>query len=311
MQLATKRGTTLKKKTYKSLKGTTRKAKIINGLLIAFVAILGLLMAFPLYWLIRCSLVSRAEFYNPEFFEDPPRLFPKDIQWSNYKKAISRINFPQQLKNSLSITVPYVIGNLITTSVAAYAFARIRFPLRKVWFALIISTMMLPNAVTLIPQYELYDKMNLVGANSIWGGRFPLIIPAFFCTSGNPYFVFLLKQFFLTVPKELDESARIDGAGFTRVFINIMLPLIRPALIVVGLFSFINAWNEFFYSIIYLHSEKMYTLTLGLYIIQGVRLTNYEQVMALAVLLTVPCLLLFLIGNRYFVEGVKLSGIKV
>lgn len=295
---------------YSKLSQIRRRRKITNITLIVLVFFLAALVAFPLYWMIRCSLVSKAALSSPEYFADPPSLFPKAIQWFNYTLAMGRIDFFQQLSNSLVITVPYVLGNLLTTSVSAYAFARIRFPLRGVWFGLVISTMMLPCAVTLLPQYAMYTEMGLVGANAIFGGRLPLILPAFFCASGNAYFVFLLRQFMMTIPCEMDEAARIDGAGHMRIFTNIMLPLIRPALIVVGLFSFINCWNEFFYSIIYLQSEKVYTLTLGLYIINGVRLTNYEQVMALAVLVTTPCLVLFLIGNKYFVEGIKLSGIK-
>lgn len=287
-----------------------RRRKIINIALILLAFFLAILVAFPLYWMIRCSLVSKAALTVPEYFADPPSIFPKVIQWFNYTLGMERIDFLQQLFNSLIITVPYVLGNLLTTSVSAYAFARIRFPLRGMWFALVISTMMLPSAVTLLPQYAMYTKMGLVGANSIFDGRLPLILPAFFCASGNAYFVFLLRQFMMTIPVEMDEAARLDGAGHIRIFINIILPLIRPALIVVGLFSFINCWNEFFYSIIYLQSEKVYTLTLGLYIINGVHITNYEQVMALAVLVTTPCLLLFMIGNKYFVEGIKLTGIK-
>jgi len=296
--------------THKSLQNTIRRRKVINFVLIFIAFLLAIFIAFPLYWMIRCSLVSKAALSNPEFFADPPSLFPKSIQWINYAKAIKRINFPQQLLNSLSIVIPYVIANLFTTSISAYAFARIRFPLRGLWFTLVVCTMMLPNAVTLLPQYDLYARMGIVGNDAIFGGKLPLILPAFFCASGNAYFVFLLRQFFMTIPMELDEAARIDGAGYARLYFSIMLPLIKPALIVVGLFSFINSWNEFFYAIIYLQSEKVYTLTLGLYIINGIRLTNYEQVMALAVIVTTPCLLLFLVGNKYFTEGVKLTGIK-
>jgi len=287
-----------------------RRRRIINIALIISAFLLAILVAFPLYWMIRCSLVSKSALTVPEYFSDPPSIFPKAIQWFNYTLGMERINFLQQLWNSVMITIPYVLGNLLTTSVSAYAFARIRFPLRGMWFALVISTMMLPSAVTLLPQYAMYTQMGLVGTDAIFGGRLPLILPAFFCASGNAYFVFMLRQFMMTIPVEMDEAARIDGAGHMRIFTSIILPLIRPALIVVGLFSFINCWNEFFYSIIYLQGEKVYTLTLGLYMINGVRIPNYEQVMALAVLVTTPCLLLFLIGNKYFVEGIKMTGIK-
>ena len=122
--------------------------------------------------------------------------------------------------------------------------------------------------------------------------------------------VFRLRQFFSTIPKDLDEAAKIDGAGRFRIFVQIMLPLIKPALVVVALFSFINCWNEFFYTLIYLQGEKSYTLSLGLYMVNGIRLSNFEQVMALAVIVTLPCLVFFLIGNKYLVEGITLTGIK-
>jgi multiple sugar transport system permease protein len=295
---------------HNSLNIARRRRKIVNFLLIALAILLAVLIAFPIYWFIRCSLVSKTELMNPEFFAAPARLFPTQLHLDNFSKAILQINFLQQLWNSVMITALYVLGNLLTTSVSAYAFARIRFPLKRIWFALVICTMMLPSAVTLLPQYAMYTKIGLVGPNAVFGGRLPLVLPAFFCASGNAYFVFLLYQFFRTIPIELDEAARIDGAGFGQIFRQIMLPLVRPALIVVALFSFVNCWNEFFYSIIYLQSEKSYTLTLGLYIINGVRLPNYEQVMALAVMVTAPCLVFFLIGNKYFVEGIKMTGIK-
>lgn len=275
------------------------RSKVINGFLIALVTVLGIFVAFPLFWLIRSSLVSK-----PEFLARPPVFIPEHLMFSNYSKAIERINFPLQLWNSISIVVPYVVGNVITTSFAGYAFARLRFPLKKMWYLLVISTMMLPSAVTLIPQYMMYSSLNIVGT------KLPLILPAFLCAGGNAYFVFLLSKFFNTIPKELDEAACIDGAGYFRTYVSIMLPLIRPALIVVALFSFINCWNEFFYTLIYLQGEKMYTLTLGLYTVNGLRIPNYEQVMALTVIIVLPCLILFLIGNKYFIKGIALTGIK-
>jgi len=275
------------------------RSRNINRLLVLGTFILGIVVFFPLYWLLRSSLVSK-----PEFLARPPVLFPEALMFSNYVKAVGRVNFTLQLWNSISIVVPYVVGNVITTSFAGYSFARLRFPLKRIWFTLVISTMMLPSAVTLLPQYTMFSAFHLVGT------KWPLIIPAFFCSGGNAYFVFLLRQFFLTIPKELDEAACIDGAGCFRVYYQIMLPLIKPALIVVALFSFINCWNEFFYTLIYLQGEKMYTLTLGLYMINSLKIPNYEQVMALTVLVALPCLILFLIGNKYFVRGISLTGIK-
>lgn len=282
-----------------------QRAKVIHIILILIVTVIGIIVAFPLFWMVRSSLVSKAQ-----FFSRPPVIWPSVMLFSNFTKAMERIDFGRQLWNSVSIVVPYVIGNVVTCSISAYAFARIEFPLKKLWFTCIISTMMLPSAVTLIPQYTLYTQFGWVGADALFNGKLPLIIPAFLCSGGNAYFLFLLRQFFMTIPKELDEAAKMDGAGHFRIYSTILIPLIRPALIVVALFSFINCWNEFFYTLIYLQGEKSYTLTLGLYIVNGMKISNYEQVMALAIIVTSPCLVFFLIGNRYFTEGITFTGIK-
>ncbi len=282
----------------RSIRQDVTRRKLIHILLVFLAFSLAVVFAFPLYWLVRSTLVS-----NQELLHRPPVYFPTAFHVENFSKALARIDFMRQLYNSVSIAVPYVLGTLITTSFAGYAFARLRFPLRGMWFTLVISTMMLPSAVTLLPQYSLYASMGLAN-------KAALILPAFFCAGGNAYFVFLLRQFFLTIPMEMDEAARIDGAGYLRIYSSIMLPLIRPAMIVVGLFSFINCWNEFFYTMIYLKSQDEYTLPLGLYIVNGLKVPNYEQVLALALIVATPCLVFFFVGNRYFVEGIALGGIK-
>lgn len=279
-------------------KRTARKRNIINFLLIVCAVLIGIAVAFPLFWLVRSSLVTKQE-----LFARPPVPFPKELQWQNFSLGIKRIHFAEQLWNSIFIAVPYVFGNVVTCAMAGYAFARLRFPLRNLWFVLVISSMMLPSVVTLLPQVQLYGTLHIAN-------KWALILPAFFCAGGNAYFVFLLRQFFSTIPVEMDEAARIDGASHLRTFLSIMVPLVRPALIVVGLFSFINSWNEIFYSTIYLQSESQYTLPLGLLIVQGIKSPNYEQVMALSLIVSAPSLILFFIGNRYFVQGITLGAVK-
>jgi len=283
---------------YTSIQKKKKRAKAINTGLILLSCLLAVVFAFPLYCLLRGAFVS-----HTEILARPPVFFPESLNFDNFRLGLERIQFLRQLWNSVSIVVPYVIGTVLTTSFAGYAFAKLNFPLRGMWFVLVISTMMLPSAVTLLPQYSLYTSLGLAGKPR-------LIIPAFFCAGGNAYFVFLLRQFFMTIPLELSEAAKIDGAGYFRIYSRIMLPLIRPAMIVVALFSFINCWNEFFYTMIYLKTEADYTLPMGLYIVNGMRIPNYEQVMALALVVTAPCLVFFLIGNKYFVEGITLTGIK-
>lgn len=280
------------------MRSSKQRKKIVNTVLIIAAILVGITVAFPLFWLLRSSLVTKAQ-----LFARPPVLWPVEMQFQNFSKGIARIDFFQQLGNSLSIAIPYVLGNIVTCALSGYAFARLRFPGRNIWFALVISSMMLPQVVTLLPQVRLYTALGIAN-------KWALIIPAFLCAGGNAYFVFLLRSFFSTIPKELDEAARIDGAGYLRTFASIMVPLVKPALIVVGLFSFINCWNEIFYSTIYLQSEEQYTLPLGLLMVQGIKTPNYEQVMALALIVSAPCLVFFFIGNKYFVEGISTGAVK-
>lgn len=271
--------------------------KMISALLIALAALIGLLFLFPLYWMLKSAFITPQELYS-----NPPTLFPRNFITGNYAHALTAIPFWTQFNNSVLLAAANVLGTTLTSSLVAYAFARLNFKLKKLWFALIISTMMLPSAVTMIPQYLMWYHLGALG--TFW----PLILPAWF--GGGAYFIFLLRQFFQTIPRELDEAAKIDGAGYVRIFSMIMLPLIKPALIVVMLFSFINSWNEFFNSVIYLTKPAMHTLTLGLYKFKGVYQSNYGAIMALSTIVMLPTFLFFLLGNRYFVEGITLTGIK-
>jgi multiple sugar transport system permease protein len=258
---------------------------------------LGLLFLFPLYWMLKTSLIM-----PKELFTVPPTLMPHTIVGDNYRKALTAVPFLLQLGNSVFVAVLNVLGTTFTASLTAYAFARLHFRFQNVWFALILGTLMLPAAVTLIPQYMMWYHLGTIGT------FLPVTLPAW--CGGGSYFIFLLRQFFRTIPKELDESAKIDGAGYFRIYWQIILPLVVPALVVVILFSFINAWNEFFNSVIYLTDPIMHTLTLGLYKFKGVYQSDYGAIMALSAIVMAPTFLFFMIGNRYFVEGVALSGIK-
>lgn len=275
-----------------------RRNKAINGVLITIAILIGILFLFPIYWMIRSSFMGLKELYS-----NPPVFFPHEPTVQNYLAALSQGDLPLQFRNSVVITVLCVIGNLLSCSLTAYAFARFEFRFRKIWFALIISTMMLPSAVTLIPQYRIWSALHLSGTIA------PLVVPAFF--GGTAYFTFMLRQFFMTIPRELDEAAKVDGASYFRIYTSIILPLSRPAMIVVGLFAFVNSWNEFFYTNIYLNGHPEWkTLTLGLYLFKGVYSTNYSAVLAMACIISIPALIIFLIGNRYFVEGISMTGIK-
>lgn len=276
----------------------TKKKKIIDRILIAIAVLLGFLFLFPIFWQVRSSLMGLEDLYH-----NPPIIFPTKTTLGNYISALDQSDLLRQFGNSMLITGLNVIGTVISSSLTAFAFSRFNFKGKNIWFTLIISTMMLPSAVTLIPQYQIWNKLNALGT------ILPLVVPAWF--GGNAYFTFMLRQFFASIPKELDEAATVDGAGYLRIFLQILLPLVKPALIVVALFSFVNTWNEFFYTVIYLNGhERLKTLTLGLYLFKGVYQTNYGAVLALATLITLPALLFFLIGNKYFVEGISMTGIK-
>ncbi|HEX7714845.1 MAG TPA: carbohydrate ABC transporter permease [Bacillota bacterium] len=271
-----------------------------NLFLIVLTFVLAAVFMIPLYWMVRSSFMNLKELYQM----DPMLLFPPKLRLDNYLRVFmdSNINLLQELKNSLVIAIAVVFGTVITSSLAAFGFARLRFPLRNLWFALVISSMLLPSAVTLIPTFLMWNALGQIGS------FYPLIVPAWL--GGGAYFIFLLRQFFLTIPRDLDEAAIIDGANYFTVYYRVMLPLIKPALVVVALFSFIGAWNEFFYAYIYLSAEESYTLMLGLQTLRGVQLADFTGVMAMATLVTIPTFIFFLIGNRYFVEGITLTGIK-
>lgn len=279
-------------------KMTVRGKKIWNMVLILMAVLVGLVFLFPVFWMVRSSFMGLEELYA-----NPPVFLPKNATLQNYQAALAQTDLWLQLRNSCVITLLFVMGTVISSSLTAYGFSRFEFKGKNVWFMLIISTMMLPSAVTLIPQYQMWNRLHLLGTIA------PLVVPAWF--GGSAYFTFMLRQFFQTIPRELDEAARVDGAGYLRIFVSIMLPLVKPAMIVVALFAFVNCWNEFFYTVIYLNGQQeLKTLTLGLYLFKGVYSTNYGAVLALAIMVSVPALIFFFIGNKYFVEGISMTGIK-
>lgn len=275
-----------------------KRKRIKDMILIVLAVLLGSAFLFPIFWMLRSSFMGLEELY-----QNPPNIIPRAGTWKNYEEALKQSDLLLQFRNSCVITGLCVLGSVISSSLTAYGFSRFNFKFKNIWFMLIVSTMMLPAAVTLIPQYQMWNKLGLLGTIA------PLVVPAWF--GGSAYFTFMLRQFFQTIPKELDEAARVDGAGYLRIYWSIMLPLTKPAMIVVALFAFVNSWNEFFYTVIYLNGhQELKTLTLGLYMFKGVYSTNYGAVLALAAVISIPALIFFFIGNKYFVEGISMTGIK-
>jgi ABC-type glycerol-3-phosphate transport system permease component len=257
-----------------------------------------MLMVLPFLWMVSTSLKQ-----PNQIFIFPPMWIPDPFVWENYTEGwFGFVNFNLFLRNSLIITFGNMLGNLFSCSLAAYGFARLRARGKNIMFLLVLSTMMIPMWVTLIPQYVIFARMG-------WINTFlPLMVPAWF---GWPFFIFLLRQFFMTLPRDLDDAARIDGASTWGIYWRIILPLSKPALAAVAVFAFIGNWNNFEGPLVYLQDQDKYTLALALQHFQaeqGVFL--YHYMMAVAVLTLIPVIVIFFIAQRYFIKGVVMSGMK-
>jgi ABC-type glycerol-3-phosphate transport system permease component len=238
-------------------------------------------------------------------FAQPFRWIPDRYRWENYAEATSLLPFWRYAANTVLVTGSVLVGTLLSCSLVAYGFARLRFRGRNRLFALCLATMMLPGQVTIIPLYMLFASLGWVDT------YLPLIVPAFF---GTPFAIFLLRQFFLTIPKEYDEAALLDGAGRFRIYWSIILPLSRPALATVALLTFVGTWNDFFGPLIYLNSPELATLTLGLNMLKsqviGTGATPWHVLMAGAVLVLLPNVVVFLLAQKQFVKGMATGGIR-
>jgi multiple sugar transport system permease protein len=258
---------------------------------------LSLLFMLPLVWMISTALKG-----NEQMTAWPPVWIPSPIRWDNFVAAWTSSNFARYLWNSVFYTSVAGFGQVLSASMVAFGFARLRFPTRDFLFGLLLGTLMLPSIVTLIPQYVLFRQFD-------WLDSFkPLIVPAFF--GGGPFFIFLLRQFFRTIPNELFEQATIDGASNYRSYWQIMLPLAKPALSTVAIFSFLNHWNDFMGPLIYLNSTEKYTLTLGLRTFMSRDDVRIQEMMAMSLMMTLPVIIVFFAFQRYFIQGVVMSGIK-
>lgn len=257
---------------------------------------LGALYLLPLLWMLATSLKT-----GPQAIANPPTLIPTPIVWGNYPRALTQIDFPLALRNSLVYAVPAVVGTVFSCSLVAYGFARINWPGRDVLFIVLLATMMLPGQVTFIPLYVIYAKLG-------WIGTFlPLLVPTFL---GNPFFIFLLRQFFRGIPEELSSAARIDGASELQILLRVILPLSGPALITVALLTFIDKWGDFFGPIVYLNNADLYPLSVAVQTFQSAHKTDWPLSMAASVVISAPLVILYFLAQRKFIEGITLTGIK-
>jgi len=252
-------------------------------------------MVVPFLWMISTSLKVPSE-----VFVFPPKWIPKPITFNNYINVLTKTPFGLFFLNTLKITIFVTIGRLITCSMGAYAFSRLKFPGRDVLFILYLSTMMIPYQVTIIPTFILMRYLKLIDT------LYSLILTG----ATSAFGTFLLRQFFMTLPVELEEAAIIDGANKWTIFTKIILPLSRSALLTLVIFTVLGTWNDFLGPLIFLQSQKNFTLTIGLSLFKGVHETEWTLLMAASLLSILPIILIFIIAQKYFIEGIALSGLK-
>lgn len=255
-----------------------------------------LLFLIPFLWMISSSLKP-----NYQIFAVPPQWIPNPPQWDNYSKALTTLPFDRYMVNTAIITALTIVGHVVSCTLIAYAFARLRAPGRDVLFLVVLATMMLPYPVTMVPLYVLFKQLG-------WINTFlPLTVPAFF---GSAFYIFLLRQFFLTIPPDFEDAAIIDGANTLQILWRVILPLSMPAVATVAIFTFQAAWNDFMAPLIYLQKPELYTVTLGLQFFRSTYTTNWAYLMAASLVTSLPVIVVFFLAQRYFIEGITLSGVK-
>lgn len=269
------------------------KRILVYTLIVVFAA----LFIIPFLWIISTSLKG-----EEQIFAIPPQWIPDQLHWDNYSKVFDKMPFMVYLRNSTLITAITIIGVVLSSSVVAYAFGCLQWPGRNTLFIVVLATMMLPMQVTMIPVFVLFKELG-------WLNTFkPLTVPAFF--GGGAFNIFLLRQFFMTIPRDLLDSARIDGCPEIRIYWSIVLPLAKPALATVAILTFMFTWNDFIGPLIYLSDKTMGTLALGLAMFVGQHQTEWGMLMAASVLMMLPMIMIFFLFQKYFIKGFTMSGIK-
>jgi multiple sugar transport system permease protein len=276
---------------------TRRFNKLIHDIVVySLLILLSLLFLFPFYWMVSTAL--KAE-YN--VFKWPPQWIPDPVMWSNFREALSNPQLPFLLffRNTMILDIGIIVGRLISCTLIAYGFARLEAPGKNTLFAILLATLMLPSAVTLIPRFIMFNEFGWVNS------YLPLIVPTWF---GEAYAIFLMRQFFMTIPRELEEAARIDGANFIQIITRIIVPLSMPVLIVILILSFKDIWNDFFGPLLYLNDLTKYPLAVGLAYFNGQFRVQMSLLMAASVVVLLPLVIVFFIAQKAFVEGISLTG---
>ncbi|MCB0129456.1 MAG: carbohydrate ABC transporter permease [Caldilineaceae bacterium] len=273
-----------------------RRSRLTRWAATAILLVVAVVFLIPLVWMVSSSL-------KPEYqvFEMPPRLIPHPIRWENYREALTYVPFGRYTLNTAVITLFVIIGHTLSCTLVAYGFARLRAPGRDTLFIFVLATLMLPYPVTMVPLYVIFNWLGWINS------YLPLIVPAFF---GSPFYIFLLRQFFLRIPAELEDAARMDGANLLQILWRIILPLSMPAIATVAIFTFQFTWNDFLTPLIYLHDQRLYTVALGLNFFRSSFQVSWAYLMAASLVTMLPVLLVFFLAQRLFIEGISISGIK-
>lgn len=273
--------------------------RIKRTVIYAVVTLLAAVILVPFFWMLSTALQA-----DGDIFAWPPQWIPDPPQWHNFIDAWTAMPFNRYLVNTLFIVTLGIIGEMVSATIVAYGFARFRFPGSDFIFLVLLATMMLPFHVTLIPTFLIWQKLGLTGQFD------PLVLRSW--TAWGPFYIFLLRQFFLTLPRELDDAAEIDGANTFQTFYHVMLPQIVPALLAVAIFAFRGYWNDFLGPLIYLTNMELYTLNVGMYFFMGGvnEAPQWNYLMAMSTLVALPVIVLFFAAQRYFIEGITFTGIK-
>ncbi len=252
------------------------------------------LILYPALWMISTSLKP-----DSQVFAYPPVWIPKPAQWDNYARAWAAAPFTRYAVNTLLYSGTVTLATVLSNAFAAYGFAKLRFPGRDVLFIVMLSTMMIPSLVTLVPQYVLFSKLGWVGTYA------PLIVPTFFASA---FYTFMLRQFFLSIPNELSEAARVDGASELWIWWRVVMPLATPALAAVAIFTFDGTWNDYVNPLLYLNKESLYTLQVGLQYFRTANDVQWQLLMAASAMVMLPVIIIFFVFQKYFIEGASISG---
>ena len=273
-----------------------RRIRARPVLVYALLCLSAAIFLLPIFWMLSSSL-------KPEWqvLANPPVWIPNPPRWENYREALTYLPFGRYAVNTLIISLGAIVGHVLSCTIVAYGFARLRAPGKDFLFLLLLSTLMLPYPVTMVPLFALFNALG-------WIDTFlPLIIPTFF---GNAFYIFLLRQFFLTLPPDLEDAARIDGANTLQVLRHVILPISMPALATVVIFTFQASWNDFLQPLIYLQDQSRYTLTLGLNFFRGSFQVKWSYLMAASLVVVLPVVIVFFLAQRLFIRGIAMTGIK-